>query len=559
MANRTSRLVSACLYCSLMATVTAGQSSRPSQTDTSISAKTELVEVPVVVRRGGKHVAGLSAKDFKLQQDGKDQAITLFQEGHSAAPVPRPTEPGSFTNIPSPGESPQQVTIIALDTINTETLDLAYFQKELISYLSDNPLKAPIGMVELRRDGIHVIQDFTRDPERLLAVVKKKKATQAANNDKSANLLEEMMREQQDVIMPDPAYGAGQAELVVERMSVFQDLTARIDSLLALQQLAQALKGIPGRKTLVYVSSGFQFLNGALDESRVPFSNKASISPFSPERLSASLDQHAYTWKLLNDANVAVYPIDARRTANPAFEAMDTTYLARPRPRDYSVSNNKDAEIVGNFESLAGQTGGKPCVFRTDLNNCLREAVDDNQDYYLLGFHVDKAHNQAGYHKLNIKLNQRAALRYREGFAIGDTNGEVARQTDLQLALNSPVSYTALPFSGRFKAITPEPNGKTVDFEIQIPSSSMTIDDATGKVSFDVVALVRARGGKEITRVAQRVDRTLSPENIAQIRRVGISYINKLHIPSGSYGTWIVVRDNLSARTGSVVAPLEVP
>jgi hypothetical protein len=135
----------------------------------------------------------------------------------------------------------------------------------------------------------------------------------------------------------------------------------------------------------------------------------------------------------------------------------------------------------------------------------------------------------------------------------------VARQTDLQLALNSPVPYTALPFSGRFTGSVPSEDKKTISFEVRIPASSLTIDDATGKVNFDVVAVARAEGGKEAARMAHRVDRTLSADNIAQIKRDGIDYTNKMTLPTGNYGTWIVVRDNLSGRTGSVVTPLNVP
>ena len=79
-------------------------------------------------------------------------------------------------------------------------------------------------------------------------------------------------------------------------MARFQDTASRLDSLLVLQQIAQALKGIPGRKTLLWAGSGFAFMGGST------VTGSAGRS-FKPENFGQTMDQHAYTWKLLNDAN----------------------------------------------------------------------------------------------------------------------------------------------------------------------------------------------------------------------------------------------------------------
>ena len=46
---------------------------------------------------------------------------------------------------------------------------------------------------------------------------------------------------------------------------------------------------------------------------------------------------------------------------------------------------------------------------------------------------------------------------------------------------------------------------------------------------------------------------------IAEIKRTGIDYSNRLELAAGDYGVWFVVRDNLSGRTGSAVVRLKVP
>src|SRR5438270_13643040 len=99
------------------------------------------------------------------------------------------------------------------------------------------------------------------------------------------------------------------------------------------------------------------------------------------ENAGESLDQASYSWKLLNDANVAVYPIDTRRTYNSAFAAMDTSGANTPSDLTFRQNQQADQDILNTFKLISAATGGKPCFYRTDLDNCVREAVDDDDDY----------------------------------------------------------------------------------------------------------------------------------------------------------------------------------
>src|SRR5947209_11319465 len=76
---------------------------------------TNYVEVPVIVQRSGKHVAGLSKDAFTLKQDGKAVPIATFQEvHHDAATTTASAAPGSA--VPEQ-VVPPQITIIALDMV----------------------------------------------------------------------------------------------------------------------------------------------------------------------------------------------------------------------------------------------------------------------------------------------------------------------------------------------------------------------------------------------------------------------------------------------------------
>ena len=307
------------------------------------------------------------------------------------------------------------------------------------------------------------------------------------------------------------------------------------------------------------MGSGFKFIDTKIVLQSIAGGIGGTDLVYSAENRGEALNQTIYTWKLLNDANVAVYPIDTRRTVNTAFQAMDVSNANTPSRLTYEQNRQADQDILDTFKTIAAATGGKACFYRTDLDNCVREAVEDDRDYYLLGFYADKKNRQPGWHKIEVKLNEKASLRYREGFMIAKFNPEASRKTDISLALSSPFAYTALPFSGKFDSFS-EGNGKKVaKFSLFIPPNGITAEESSGHIDFDVVAIARADGGKEAARFTQHISRNYSVQNIAEIKRTGIDYSNRLELAAGDYGVWFVVRDNLSGRTGSAVVRLKVP
>jgi hypothetical protein len=343
-----------------------------------------------------------------------------------------------------------------------------------------------------------------------------------------------------------------------EAMVRFQDRSSRLDTLYAIQQLAQGLKGIPGRKTLLLVGSGFKFIDSKTVLRSISGGAGGTELNYSVENGGQTFNQTLYTWKLLNDANVAVYPIDTRRTVNTAFQTMDTSSANTPSDLSFEQNRQADRDVLDSFKTIAAATGGKPCFYRTDLDNCVREAVDDDHDYYLLGFYADKKNRQPGWHKIEVKLNEKANVRYRQGFIIANFNSDAARKSDIGLALNSPFAYTDLPFTGSFD--NPGTSaGKGAKFNLAMPPGAILPEESSGRLDFDVVAIARSAGGKEAARVVQHVDRKVSAQNVAEIKKIGIDYSNRLDLAPGEYGVWFVVRDNISGRTGSAVVPLKIP
>ena len=519
---------------------------------------TSFVQVPVIVQRSGKHVSGLKKDDFSLRQDGKEEPIATFEEIHAGGAQTAETQ-GQIGNRLAP--VPAQITVIALDMVNTPNLDRTYFMQEFERYLTKSEkFDGPIGVVAIERTGIRVLKGFTKDPRQIMAAIAEHSNSQPTNNTQGTELIRQLS---DGAISESQLYGTDvRMELKLreadEALVRFQDRSSRIDVQLTIQQLAQALKGIPGRKSVLLVGSGFKFIDSNTVMKDISGGWGGQDLKYSVENGAESLNQAQYTWKLLNDANVAVYPIDTRRTVNSAFQSMDTSGANAPSDLSFRQNQQADQDVLTTFKMISAATGGKPCFYRTDLDNCVREAIDDDHDYYLLGFYADKKNNQAGWHKIEVKLNDKANVRYRQGFMIAKFNPEAQRKADIGLALASPFAYTELPFTAKFDSLTGT-RGKIANFSVKIPPEAITVDESTGHIDFDVVAIARASGGKEAGRVVQHIDRKFPPASIAEIMQIGINYSNRMELASGDYGVWFVVRDNLGGRTGSSVVPLKVP
>ncbi len=139
----------------------------------NVKTQTELVQLPVVAHREGKHVEGLKADAFAVLMDGKPQTIAIFEEVHPRPPI-KPAQTAEFSNIAESSRgAAEQLTIIALDLNNTEPLDQAYLKQEIIKFL-DSAAKTgeSFALIAIIRSGIRVLHDFTTDPKLLAAAVK---------------------------------------------------------------------------------------------------------------------------------------------------------------------------------------------------------------------------------------------------------------------------------------------------------------------------------------------------------------------------------------------------
>jgi hypothetical protein len=272
---------------------------------------------------------------------------------------------------------------------------------------------------------------------------------------------------------------------------------------------------------------------------------------------ATNLDE--YTTHLLNTANIAVYPVDARGLINTDFQVIDPSMKNSPTVAQREVAILRNRDIKATFESLAASTGGKPCYERSDLSGCFKEALEDERDYYMLGYYINRQKLQPGWHKISVKIAEKgASVRSRNGFLVTKFTEEQAKELDLGLESGSRLVNPGLPFRGRWTGATPKGDKKAESLELKIPGSAGLVGPEQKTLNLEIAALARKPDGSVAAQFAQHIERNLTPEAVAAIQREGITYRNVLQLPPGKYLVRIVVRDNNTARMGSLSTLLTV-
>jgi len=222
-----------------------------------IRTETKVVLVDTVVTdKKGNYVRSLTAKDFKVWEDNKEQAIKSF----------------SFQSDPSaPGGAQRRYIVLFFDNSSMDANYQVQARQAAAKFIDSNA--GPNRMMAIVNFGgaIQIAQNFTDDAARLKRAVSGVR-TAATDPNAIANA---------DAGMPSSLSKAA------------ADFGAR-DMLLALRSLSKNLNTVPGRKTLILFTGGFPLTNQGGDVNQERMSE-----------ITAAID-------MCNKSNVAVYPIDVR-------------------------------------------------------------------------------------------------------------------------------------------------------------------------------------------------------------------------------------------------------
>ena len=348
---------------------------KENNSEVKFTARSELVLIPTLVTdKKGNHVTGLTKEDFTVLENGAEQKISTFEEITSDAQrVSRPHSPNEFSNSLAGGSSNRRITLLVLDLINTPFMDQAAARRDLLKYLTQSvDQREPTALYTLTRSGIHVVHDFTTDPRVLVAALHKVKGDTSHMVDSP---------EETEAITgsasPDGSAGIDPGEVLTEAQQLqammedaelnfksFEQRLAITYTLDGMQQVAQALAGFPGRKSLIWAGGGFPF--NVSD-------NTMQLAPINRDTLSDVLPMYEHTWQLLNDAQIALYPVDVKGLVVTTPSAS----IGRPGRNFTRNMSYRQLDTQATLQTFASMTGGRAYFNSNDLVKGFRDAVAD--------------------------------------------------------------------------------------------------------------------------------------------------------------------------------------
>jgi VWFA-related protein len=358
----------------------------------TFTASTRAVVVDVVATDGKGHtVKGLRKDDFALTEDGKPQDIGYFREVNDTAAA-QAQDPASSTT-PKQAENlysntaqasePGAVMMILLDLLNTPSADQQYAREGLLRFLKTRTAKtSQFALCALTGDPnspLRLVQGFTPDENVLLSALNSQKgARRSVRWEAAAQSTQTAVNAVAGLASYD-SRGWGDLLRGLEVSQAIQqetDTDARVTATTnAMIQLANYLSGIPGRKSLVWLSGSFPISFAAGMNSQTGATSNRNYARL-VQRVS----------NLLAQSQVAVYPVDVRgvggdnvvaateagSSGTPASEAAPnaiTMYLANEAPvmpmqQQAGALSARTAERNA-MAQIASATGGKPSTTRT--------------------------------------------------------------------------------------------------------------------------------------------------------------------------------------------------
>jgi VWFA-related protein len=339
----------------------------PQQPETVIRSTTRLVQVHVVAVDGqGRPVMDLRREDFQIFDEKKQQAVALFAvEGATVGE----------TAAAAAVERGHGYSAILLDWLNAGVADRLRGDDAVRKALHTMQPRQSVALYVLGAEPpnvahpLRMIWNFREPSEDLAELIGDPLALPSPD-----------IAEQYGKF--DARFGSGSRNRKMEEQ-IFDWNNRVMDTVRALNDLAGRMSRLPGKKSIVWLTTGFPIF---LDGSLIAGAKAAEVSYTGEmERVLA----------MLNRNDIAVHVVDTRGLATTGRSFGDTEHTVSER------------------------TGGTLFNDRNDIDTGVRVALDDLQAGYTLGFVVPEG-AVPGPHRIEVRTKRaRIHLRYRESYDLG--------------------------------------------------------------------------------------------------------------------------------------------
>jgi len=543
------------------------------QEDEVVKVKSNLVNIDVIVKdKKGKYISDLKAEDFVVNENGQPQKIEFFDAPLAHAETRKAGEAGVIE--PSvPTTAPRNYVSLVLDFQSTDITSLKGVREGAIKYVREQVTDADAVAVLTVTHGLQLVQTFTQDKARLIAALEKLGASPDSKNFERRDVGENIAN-LRDSLSGAPATtgnittnagGSAMARVMIMQRVLAQFIQLRTalslqqsrPVLAALAALAEGLRPIPGKKTLVLFSQGF-------------------VTP-------AVLDwQVQSTIDIANRANVAIYIIDSAGLRGAATESgsyIPSTPLGgiaggsqEQRIRavggetvfDYARQEGQAREYDILYR-LSGDTGGKFLKGNNDIGLGLERINEEIQARYTLAYRSTNQNFDGSFRKVKIEVRRPdVQIMSRNGYyAIPPEEIVLLSPADKKLlaSFNEAQSSPGLPLFVSLAPFRTREGLYTVPLAIELPPASVKFERKGDKRSLQLEVLGVLKQGSErvVSRLGGNFDVNLNAADYDQILNNNIFYRQDLQLAPGEYTLDLIVKDKQSGKLAARREPIVLP
>lgn len=420
------------------------------QQDATFRLDVQRVLVPVVVTdKKGHHVTGLHASDFRIFEDGAQQAIASFSSDDpaSADDIGALSKPDSGEPAPKPA-GPRRTYVICIDKLHTSAASATRI-RDALEKLFDKEKAGDAQYVLVGIGGqLQVLQAATTNPLAILLKIRSP-AFQNAMSGLDASALSaqvQNLRSRMSEFCRRCACGRStQQNCDSEIDSLKQSIDADAERWVAptnglldqFKSIVDELAKLPTGRTLVLLSDGFN-----LNPKRDLY---AAVAAYLPNRPQFRLDDSAASTlpglhdalQIAADRNVIIDAIDSRGAnaridgggsmdasvsggSSGGSSVLGTNRTGRPAPVQSAptaqVGSPAPAES-GEMELLARATGGVYFRGGGDMLKQLHGALADGREYYLITYTPKNSARDGKFRSITVETRDKnLSLRAKPGY-----------------------------------------------------------------------------------------------------------------------------------------------
>jgi hypothetical protein len=250
----------------------------------------------------------------------------------------------------------------------------------------------------------------------------------------------------------------------------------------------------------------------------------------------------------LNEANIAVYPVDPHGV------------------RPDGLAPGVGASQQDTMKMTAQLTGGEAFFQTNDLSRAIREAIEDGDVTYTLGFYPQERALDGSFHELQVKVEKSGLVekggmdvRFRKGYFASKETAPTRQQVGqaIQDALANPLDATAVGLTAKSEANPARPGSYQLTARVSINDVHLERQATPAGMAWigDLAVAFRAESSKNSKLEVLDIPIKLDEEQFQSALKDGFA-VHRTMDAMEHDRVRLVVQDVSTGATGSVWIPL---